>query len=379
MQPPAVALGGIGVEVIVVSQAAHAAAPYVTTSEYAAADFATSFPSADVGNDSDGDAPYDPLGLTTGPIGLAFDSAGYLWVGDLASGGLYRFPPAGGPADSATFVSQLSAGISDIAFSPDRRMYIANQSEGTILEVSPTTGAILRTVTAAVQCPTGMAFDPLSGDLFVSQGILRGAHRPHRGSGADNPTIVNYTVGTSTVDGVAFTPDGTLYAVDGPRGPDTTLQTFEGTLSDEPGALLSTVATVPYGDGLTFSKPVGTFRAPVRLREPQRWGGTRVDLTGATGPLNIMTGGTRGDFMTTGPDGCLYPTQSESVVKITFTDGFCDGMPTLVPPSPPPGSGVNSSTNSGGSNGGNGGTFTLGTNPSSSLASFSGGRRRRSR
>src|SRR5262249_16775269 len=43
---------------------------------------------------------------------------------------------------------------------------------------------------------------------------------------------------------------------------------------------------------------------------------------------DIYTGGTRGDFVTVGPDGCLYATQSERVIKVTKADGTCSLTPT---------------------------------------------------
>ena len=144
-----------------------------------------------------------------------------------------------------------------------------------------------------------------------------------------SPTVVNYTSGTTYVDGLGFTPNGTLFVVDGPRGTSTTLETFQSTASASPGALIANVATVPYGDGITFSKPVANGSPQYAYVNRNDGMVTRVDLT--TSPaaeLDIMSGGTRGDFMTTGPDGCLYPTQSTSVAKITFTDGSCDGLPT---------------------------------------------------
>jgi lysophospholipase L1-like esterase len=50
---------------------------------------------------------------------------------------------------------------------------------------------------------------------------------------------------------------------------------------------------------------------------------------------DIVTGGSRGDFVGVGPDKCLYATQSDEIEKVTAADGSCPFLPTGVakPPS----------------------------------------------
>src|SRR6059036_4075657 len=66
---------------------------------------------------------------------------------------------------------------------------------------------------------------------------------------------------------------------------------------------------------------------------------TKVDLT-TTPPTftDIFTGGSRGDFAAVGPDGCLYATQTDRVIKVSNADGTCLPPPLgpLVPTTPPP-------------------------------------------
>lgn len=70
---------------------------------------------------------------------------------------------------------------------------------------------------------------------------------------------------------------------------------------------------------------------------------TRIDLSalpstppncdGAGAPCtNVFTGGSRGDFATVGPDGCMYTTQSDRVIKLTRADGTCGFVPTMTFP-----------------------------------------------
>ena len=50
-----------------------------------------------------------------------------------------------------------------------------------------------------------------------------------------------------------------------------------------------------------------------------KWGSDRA----AVSETNIITGGSRGDFVVAGPDGCAYATQSSSVEKLVRTNGTC--------------------------------------------------------
>jgi VCBS repeat-containing protein len=60
---------------------------------------------------------------------------------------------------------------------------------------------------------------------------------------------------------------------------------------------------------------------------------TKLDLT-QTPPVtsDIFVGGTRGDFVAVGPDGCLYAAQTSSIVRVTNADGTCSLAGTSVVP-----------------------------------------------
>src|SRR3989442_8479989 len=45
--------------------------------------------------------------------------------------------------------------------------------------------------------------------------------------------------------------------------------------------------------------------------------------SGQIGLTTVRTGGSRGDFATIGPDGCLYASQSDSVIKVANPNGGC--------------------------------------------------------
>ena len=56
---------------------------------------------------------------------------------------------------------------------------------------------------------------------------------------------------------------------------------------------------------------------------------TRVDFRrGAPSQSDIFSGGSRGDFVAVDSHGCLYITQSASIVQISGSDSTCGSSPT---------------------------------------------------
>lgn len=264
-----------------------------------------------------------------GPIGLAFDASGNLYVGDYATGLLYKFGHGGGVASASTQLntSPIGGAIAGMAFTKDGSLYLARQSAGDVVQIDTSTGAILRTVAAGVSGATALATDPISGDLFVSQPFVGYVSRI---SGfANGPGTITKYATTGFVDGLSFGPDGTLYAA-----LSGTIGVITGTNSSSPGTVTTLSVSVPTIDGLAISaNPSSLFMYGNRNDGII----TKVDAT-VTPPVlsNIFTGGTRGDFVAVGPDGCLYATQTDRVLKVTNSDGTCLAPPLgpLFPSSP---------------------------------------------
>ena len=286
------------------------AVAFTTAPGYAATDFATGFLNS------------GSFGI--GPIGLAFDGSGNLFVGNYFTGFLYKFGPAGGVASASTQLNNVAhvGAIAGLAFTKDGRLYLARQlaAGGDVVEVNPSNGAILRRV-AFISHATGLATDPISGDLFVS--LACGPPCPiaiYRISNfASGPgTVTVYTA--NGADGIAFGPDGTLY---------TGNAVIAGTNTLTPGAKITSLPNIPNGDGLAVSND-----ALNPFLYYNRQDGIITKLTPTT-LTNIFTGGSRGDFATVGPDGCLYATQTDRVIKVTNADGTCKPPPLgpLFPPS----------------------------------------------
>lgn len=255
-----------------------------------------------------------------GPIGIAFDSAGNMYVGEYATGFLYKFGKSGGAASASNQLNTaaIPGSIAGLAFAKDGNLYLARQGAGDLVQVDPMNGSVLRTVVTGLSLPTALAVDPLSGDLFISEPFAGTVIR-----------ITNFATGTGTatvyatpgfVDGLSFGPDGTLYAA-----LSGTIGKITGTNSPTPGTVTVYPVSVPTGDGIAVSANPGNLFVYSNRNDGII---TKVDL--AVNPpttTDIVSGGSRGDFVNVGPDGCLYATQSDRILKVTNTDGSC-----LAPP-----------------------------------------------
>lgn len=295
---------GVLVALAVALATAGTAGAYTTDPAYSATDFVTGFANNGPNN--------------VGPVGLAWDSTNHLYVMDYFNGLLYKFDASGGVADAAhqVTVGQSPWGRNNaagIAFSQGGRLYVAVQGWHRVDEVDLANGQVARTI-ASASCATGIATDPTNGDLLVSDPCPGYSTRIH------NPDGVSPTVSARQLpywaDGVTFAPDGTiwttyygnyLYHVDGTGAHYvTTIATLDGT------------AVSSAGDGSVFAN---TNNGRVVKYDPST--GTQT---------TIFSGGSRGDFSTVGPDGCLYITQTDRIVRITNADGTCSWSPTTALP-----------------------------------------------
>jgi RHS repeat-associated protein len=143
-------------------------------------------------------------------------------------------------------------------------------------------------------------------------------------------TLVDYAA--VDVDGIAFAADGTLYAAGGGS-----VYRIAGTNTANPGAVTVISSTgYPY-DGIAVASSITGHAAFLYVN---RNDGviTKIDLTKSpTVTSDIITGGSRGDFAAVGLDGCLYATQSSTIIKVTDSAGACN--PPLggsTPPNGPP-------------------------------------------
>lgn len=275
-----------------------------------------------------------------GPVGMAFDTKGALYVTEFQTGSLYKLPPGGGAVSAVNrlnvtpYPGTSCGSAAGLAFSRSGRLYLALENGATfpsatneVIEVDPTTGAIIRQV-ATGGCPVGLQTDPVSGDLFFTTAGCENSVRRISNYEQGTPFSGIYALTSFSPDGITFAPDGTIYVATGVGD----IYQLGGTASATPG-IGSVLANLSSADGIAVQAGAGTGGANVLYVNRNNGTLTRLDL--GTKPItvtDVFTGGSRGDFVAVGPDGCLYATQTTTVLKVTKADGTCSLAPTTVLP-----------------------------------------------
>ena len=248
-----------------------------------------------------------------GPVGVAFDHDGSMLV---TARHVYRFGPDGGRAEDHRMTADPLAGLATgLAWGLDGRLYAARHDfgPGDVVELDPHNGSVLRVVAAGLECPTALATDPATGDLFFSTVACgHSIGRIFDPSGAA-PRVRTFQ-SRLEVDGLTFGPDGELYAAHDPDRQGRTISVI-----DVRRGRRTALATVRHADGIALGRPAVARDAPPFLVVNRTDGViTKVDLQAPGAPqTDIVTGGSRGDLVAAGDDGCLYATQTDSVLRVT--------------------------------------------------------------
>jgi Bacterial Ig-like domain (group 1)/Thrombospondin type 3 repeat len=288
-----------------------------------------------------------------GAFGIAFDGSGNLYVADNPTGNIYKFPPGGGVANSGTLLTSTPIGpsLGGLAFDMSGHLFAGrdattgNFTTGAVLQIDPSTGAVLHTVASGLTCPTTIAVDPLSGDLFTDDTCS--------GSGSDNPSIfrISNPAGSSPTTSVyttlpgtpnatlAFAPSGTMYVwavtasgaqiakVSGTNGPSTP------TVSILPGLSVGFLGLLAEGMQSNGDADFLILNFPPNGNVPGGIGIADLTINPPTLSTVLVSGGvTNNNLFALGPDGCLYTAQGDAVFRITDTTGACEY--TSVPPAP---------------------------------------------
>lgn len=272
-----------------------------------------------------------------GTAGLAFDAAGNLFVSDFPTGHIYKFPPGGGVANQTTRLTTTPLGpsLAGLVFDPAGNLFASrdattgNFTTGAVMQLDPSNGTVVRTIAPNLTCPTTITRDPLSGDIFATDSCF--------GAGSEDPAITRITdpsgptpavstyatLPVSPNATVAFAANGTMYVwantqiarVSGTNGPATpTVELLPGLGTGFIGLLAG--GAQPNGDG--------EFVVLSRLVNGTATGLAVADLT--TSPPSIateMSTQSGFNFMTLGPDGCIYAAQFGAVYRVTDAAGGC--------------------------------------------------------
>jgi hypothetical protein len=296
-----------------------------------------------------------------GAYGMAFDPSGNLWITDWPTGELYKFGPSGGVADASTLVSTPGAPATGVAFDAAGNLFVSRGSTsgtpaGDVIQVNPSTGAIIREVANNFECGSNLAVDPTGTSLFVDDFCSPGTGGLTdiwKITGIDPPnTPTTTTYANTPSDGnnfeISFAPNGTAYVSS--NGSVVRVST------DSPPVVTTLTGIAPPGLPVVAvgAQADGDAQSLI-LDEPVQDGfdaGTQVvDLTGSTpapsalliGPPSAGAGYLNRKIV--GPDGCLYEASGGAVYKITNIDGTCTFgqtkplslslSPTSVSPNPP--------------------------------------------
>ena len=280
-----------------------------------------------------------------GPYGMAWDADGNLFASDGFNGNLYKIPPGGGVAGAGTLVANVAETISGLAIDKSGNLYAsiettpAGFTTGSVVQLDPSTGAIIKTLASNLTCPAPVAIDPLSGDLFTDDSCS--------GAGSDNaslwrisnpsgpdPTLSVYATLPNTPNAnIGFATDGTMYIWD--SGQDVMVT---GTSGPNPPtvSVIPTPANAPLGSSyvglLAFGSKAGggaqylitNFPADKNVTPNVPAGTSVFDLTSSPPSLGtpiIASGGSQG--MALGPDGCVYMAQVNTIWRITDAKGAC--------------------------------------------------------
>jgi len=277
-----------------------------------ASDFVTGFPTCHT------DTP-----MPAGPVGLTFDANNF-YVDDVCSHTLLKFPLSGGTYGSptASAANTFGGGLA-VSHGNYFGLELGNNSPSAngLHAFDPVT--LAKGPQLVPFCDSiGIAADPLTTDLYIvdfgSNCGLTGRSSPAIYK-VQNPTGTPTTTvfATGFFDGLYFGPDGKLVA---------SKKLNQHVLEfDRSGNTLFNADLSGHGPDAPAIDPAGNVFINSNDGTVEK-----IDSASPHAVTVVASGGTRGDFATIGPDGCLYVTQTDRVQKLTPC------LFTAAPPPPPP-------------------------------------------
>lgn len=277
-----------------------------------------------------------------GATNPAFDSAGTGYVTDFADGNIYKFDSTGGAVTNGNVLANLGLTISQLAFGKDGNLYASRtatgsgNSSGNVIQIDPSTGAVIKVLASGLKCPSAPAVDPLSGDLFFT-GICYGGGTDDpalyriTNPSSSSPTLTTYATLPSTPNGtVTFAPDGTIYVVSGYTATEGSIIRVAGTNTPSP-PVMTTLSGINSDFWVTLAAAQSNGAAKSLLVASD--GALKlVDITTTPFTTTVLATGTGLSSGTIGRDGCLYMTAHNSILKLVPSSGGCGFNPTNPAP-----------------------------------------------
>jgi len=249
-----------------------------------------------------------PRSQSAGPSGLAFAPDG-LYVVDEGNSCVYKFDSkTGGVASQALTCFREGSGYSGIASDSAGNLFIAQKNPGAVLQLGRD-GKVARTIASNIPGASKLAIDGIKGDLFVA-GNEPAVFR-FKSLNSATPEREAYAKLSEAPRSLAFGPDGTLfaatkntlYSVPFSESTPSTAKVLRTGLKD-----VKSIAVAPNFRFLTVSHESGQM--------------SRMNLN-QLDTITVLVGGTPGDNVVYGPDGCVYATQVDEIVRIGNPDGTC--------------------------------------------------------
>jgi len=266
-----------------------------------------------------------------------FSASGDVFVADFPTGDLYKFGSNGGAVSSANKLSNLGPTFGNLVYGLDGSLYATQFSPSTIEQIDPATGAVLRTVASGFTCPSGLAVDPLSGDLFFDDACTGGGSdnpsvwRIHNPSSASSTVTVYATLPGTPGGGIAFAPNGTLYVVASAlNNVNMPIVKIAGTNTPSPPATTTLSGIVSDNGSITIGAAQSNGEAQSLLVHTA--GALKlIDITTNPFTTTTLANGTINTGVI-GPDGCLHASAQDTILKLTPNSGGCGFNPTNPSP-----------------------------------------------
>jgi hypothetical protein len=269
-----------------------------------------------------------------------FTSNGTVLVSDFLTGNIYQLGLGGGAVSSSTLLNTLTPALGALVYGKDGSLYATLGNEGgEIVQIDPSTGAQLRVVASNLTCPAGLSVDPLSGDLFFDDqctgggtdnaSIFRVVDPANTNPNAPTSVVVYATLPTTPNGGMAFAPNGTLYAVSGYVNNTTApVEQISGTNSATVTVTAVTGVTSDFAVAIGVTNADGSAQSLVA--EPA---GTLSEIPIATPSAAVVLATGSPGVGVTGPDGCLYSAKYDTIYRLANSSGGCSFAPTSPAPS----------------------------------------------